>query len=203
VSGRGCDESPPSTSGERGGGTCLTPTGSSRRRWSTVRGRWSSAAPTCRSRPRTRWHGCSHAGVTTTVCLAGDADRLPWLVFDEAHVRFDGIARPALDRLFTRGRAPGVSVVCATQRPAALPATAVSQADLLVAHTVTSEADVSKLAATRPTYLDGGLRTRLPDERGVALVVDDTSEAAHTVCVRARRTPHGGETPRALEISRE
>lgn len=136
-------------------------------------------------------------------CLAGDADRLPWLLFDEAHVRFDGVARPALDRLFTRGRAPGVSVVCATQRPAALPATAVSQADLLVAHALTSEADVSKLAAARPTYLDGGFRARLPAERGVALVVDDTSEAAHTVHVRARRTPHGGETPRASETPRE
>ena len=134
-------------------------------------------------------------------CLAGNADRLPWLVFDEAHVRFDGIARPALDRLFTRGRSPGVSVVCATQRPAALPATAVSQADLLVAHAVTSEADVSQLAAARPTYLDGGFRRRLPTERGVALVVDDTSETAHTVCVRARRTPHGGETPRASETA--
>jgi len=132
-------------------------------------------------------------------CLAGDADRLPWLLFDEAHVRFDGVAGPALDRLFTRGRSPGVSVVCATQRPAALPATAVSQADLLVAHALTSEADVSALAAARPTYLGGDFRTRLPDERGVALVVDDTSEAAHTVRVRDRRTPHGGDTPRASE----
>jgi hypothetical protein len=132
-------------------------------------------------------------------CLAGDADRLPWLLVDEAHVRFDGVAGPALDRLFTRGRSPGVSVVCATQRPAALPATAVSQADLLVAHALTSEADVSALAATRPTYLGGNFRTRLPDERGVALVVDDTSEAAHTVRIRERRTPHGGATPRASE----
>ncbi|ERH12942.1 MAG: hypothetical protein J07HB67_01973 [halophilic archaeon J07HB67] len=134
--------------------------------------------------------------------LSGDADRLPWLLIDEAHVRFDGVAGPALDRLFTRGRAPGVSVVCATQRPAALPATAVSQADLLVAHALTSEADVSQLAATRPTYLDGEFRARLPDERGVALVVDDTSEVAHTVRVRGRRTPHGGGTPRVSERRR-
>ncbi|MEZ3144906.1 ATP-binding protein [Halobaculum sp. MBLA0143] len=134
-------------------------------------------------------------------CLADEPDRLPWLLVDEAHVRFDGVAGPALDRLYTRGRTPGVSVVCATQRPSALPETAVTQADLLVAHALTGSSDRERLAATRPSYLAGGVGERLPEERGVALVVDDTREAAHTVTVRERWTPHGGTSPRATTVA--
>ncbi|MFB6154447.1 MAG: ATP-binding protein [Haloferacaceae archaeon] len=129
--------------------------------------------------------------------LAGRVGRLPWLLVDEAHVLFDGIASPALETLLTRGRVPGVSIVAATQRPSALPDVAVSQADLLVAHRLTSEADVSALAAARPTFLDGTVRERLPAERGCALVVDDATEATHVVRIRERITPHGGDDPRA------
>lgn len=129
-------------------------------------------------------------------CVDGDAGRLPWLFVDEAHAVADGVAAPAFRTLFTRGRHPGVSVVAATQRPSALPPVAVSQADLLVAHRLTSEADVEALAAARPTYLDGSLSDRLPSATGEALVVDDTGEAVHEVRVRDRATPHTGETPR-------
>lgn len=52
--------------------------------------------------------------------IDGDLDRLPWLLVDEAHAFFGGVADPALRTLLTRGRAPGVSLVCATQRPGAL-----------------------------------------------------------------------------------
>jgi hypothetical protein len=130
-------------------------------------------------------------------CLDDSAARLPWLFVDEAHVCFDGIAAPALERLYTQGRTPGVSVVCATQRPAALPAVPISQSGLVVAHALTSEADIARLAETRPTYLTEAFRAQLPSERGTALVVDDTDERAHTVRVRERRTEHGGATPRA------
>ena len=113
---------------------------------------------------------------------------LPWLLLDEAHAFFDGIADPALRRILTRGRTPGVSVVVATQ-----------QADLLLAHRLTAEPDVSALAAATPTYLDGTLRERLPRERGCAVVVDDATESVHGVRVRDRRSPHGGASPRASD----
>jgi|AntRauTorcE11898_2_1112593.scaffolds.fasta_scaffold01966_3 DNA helicase HerA-like ATPase len=125
--------------------------------------------------------------------------RLPWLFVDEAHVAVDGVAGAPLRTLLTRGRAPGVSVLLATQRPSALPAVATSQADLLVAHRLTSEADIEALAAASPTYLSGTLRERLPTGRGEALLVDDATESTHTVRIRERQTPHGGETPRASE----
>jgi DNA helicase HerA-like ATPase len=129
--------------------------------------------------------------------VAEAAQRLPWLLVDEAHIFTDGVAERALRRLWTRGRQPGVSCWLATQRPSALPAVAVSQADLLVAHRLTSERDIAALADARPTYLDGTLDGRLPTTTGEALVVDDVTESAHHVQVRERDTPHGGGSPRA------
>lgn len=120
---------------------------------------------------------------------------LPWLLVDEAHAFVDGVAAPAIDRLLTRGRAPGVSVALATQRPDALPATAVTQADLLVAHRLTGRADTEALAGARGAYVDGPVTERLPAGVGEALVFDDATERAHSVRVRERTTPHGGDAP--------
>ena len=162
-------------------------------------------------RPRGTVLDCSRFGdaATNAVCYAvangsyerrrRGVGRLPWLLVDEAHVAFDGVAAASLRTLLTRGRGPGVSLVVATQRPAALPDVAVSQADLLVAHRLTSEADRSALAAANAAYLDRGVTAALPEERGCALVVDDGAEAAHRVRVRARRTPDEGASPRARE----
>jgi len=135
--------------------------------------------------------------------ISGAIERLPWLLVDEAHAFFGGVADPALRTLVTRGRAPGVSLVCATQRPSALPRVAVSQADLLITHRLTADADVDALAAADATYLAGDLASRLPTGTGEALIVDDASETAHTVRIRHRRTPHGGASPRASDVHRE
>jgi len=131
----------------------------------------------------------------------GSVERFPWLLVDEAHTVAEGVAWPALRRILTRGRAPGVSLVLATQRPSALPTVAVSQSDLLVAHRLTSTADLDALAAARPTYLDGTLDDRLPADPGTAVVVDDASESVHTVRIRGRATPHGGDSPSAREAA--
>lgn len=135
--------------------------------------------------------GCYRARVR------GRLSRLPWLLVDEAHVLFEGVAAPALHNLLTRGRAPGVSLVAATQRPAALPDVAVSQADLLVAHRLTAEADRDALARARPSYAEAPLHERLPERPGTAVVLDDATEAVHVVRVRSRETPHGGQGARA------
>lgn len=124
---------------------------------------------------------------------------LPWLVVDEAHVLFEGVARPAIERLLTRGRQPGVSLVLATQRPAALPDVAVSQADVILAHRLTGEADRERLVAARPAYLTESLSTRLPERPGEALVVDDATEEVHPVTVRERHLAHPGDSPRVRD----
>ncbi|WP_237561266.1 ATP-binding protein [Halostella pelagica] len=126
-------------------------------------------------------------------------DRLPWVLVDEAHAFFDGVAGPALRRLLTRGRHPGVSLVAATQRPSALPAVAVSQADLVLAHRLTSRADREALEAARPTYMGASFAERSPTNPGEITLVDDASEAVHAVRVRERDTVHGGASPRASD----
>ena len=136
-------------------------------------------------------------------CVEGRPDHLPWILLDEAHVFFDGIAAPALKTVLTRGRTPGVSLVAATQRPGVLPGVAVSQSDLLIAHRVTAEADVDALSRATPTYLTGTLRDRLPTDPGGAVVVDDVTESVHGVQVRHRETPHGGADPRASARHRD
>jgi DNA helicase HerA-like ATPase len=128
-------------------------------------------------------------------------DRLPWLLVDEAHAFFDGIAAEALETLLTRGRAPGVSLVVATQRPSAVPDVCLSQTDVLLAHRLTSEADIAALESARPTYVDRSFAARMPTEVGGAVVVDDATETAHAVRIRDRRTPHGGSSPRASEAA--
>lgn len=125
-------------------------------------------------------------------CVAESPSNLPWLLIDEAHVFFGGIAEPGLRTLLTRGRQPGVSFVAATQRPAALPSVAHSQADMLVAHRLTSRDDREALARSRPSYMHESFAERLPTTVGSALVVDDATESVHAVRIRERETAHGG-----------
>jgi hypothetical protein len=132
--------------------------------------------------------------------VRGSVDRLPWVLVDEAHAFFDGVAGPALRRLLTRGRHPGVSLVAATQRPSSLPAVAVSQADLVFAHRLTSRADREALEAARPTYMGASFAERSPTDPGEITLVDDASEAVHAVRVRERDTPHGGASPQASDL---
>ena len=124
-------------------------------------------------------------------------DRLPWLLVDEAHTFVSGVAGAPLRRILTRGRAPGVSLVVATQRPSALPDVAVSQSDLRIVHRLTAGPDLDALTAADPTYLDDDLTQTVPAAPGEALVIDDTAEAVRTVAIRERDTPHGGDSPRA------
>ncbi len=130
-------------------------------------------------------------------------DRLPWLLVDEAHTFFDGVARKSLELVLTRGRAPGVSLVAATQRPGAIPDVGISQSDLLVSHRLTAAEDLQALEAAQPTYLDTGLDERMPTEPGEVTIVDDATETVHSARVRSRDTPHGGDSPRASSVSRQ
>jgi len=145
------------------------------------------------------------ARVVAETCYRARVDerieRLPWVLVDEAHAFFEGIAAEALERLLTRGRAPGVSLVVATQRPSAVSDVCLSQTDVLLAHRLTSEADIAALESARPTYVDSSFTARMPTEVGSAVVVDDATETVHAVRIRDRRTPHGGESPRATGVT--
>ncbi|RKD97458.1 ATP-binding protein [Halopiger aswanensis] len=133
--------------------------------------------------------------------ITGTIDRLPWLLLDEAHAFFGGVAADALHTVLTRGRAPGVSLVLATQRPSSLSETAVSQSDVLIAHRLTAEADLEALEAAQPTYVHESLADRLPTEPGSVVVIDDATETIHAARIRRRDTPHGGGSPSAREVA--
>ncbi|WEL17706.1 HerA helicase [Halorhabdus sp. SVX81] len=126
--------------------------------------------------------------------------RLPWLLVDEAHTFFDGVARSALETILTRGRAPGVSLVSATQRPSAVPDVGISQSDVLVSHRLTAGADLDALTRAQPTYLNGSLSDRMPTEPGNVVIIDDATETVHAAQVRDRETPHGGDSPSVSEM---
>lgn len=133
--------------------------------------------------------------------IDGAIERLPWLLVDEAHTFFGGVAQSALETILTRGRAPGVSLVLATQRPSVVPEVGVSQSDILIAHRLTSEADLAALDAAQPTYVDTALAERLPTDPGEVVVIDDATETVHAAQVRLRDTPHGGDSPSASDVS--
>jgi DNA helicase HerA-like ATPase len=142
------------------------------------------------------------AGVARTLYRARVDDhitRLPWLLLDEAHVFFEGIAGHALETVLTRGRAPGVSLVAATQRPGAVPAVAVSQSDLILSHRLTAGEDIEALRRAQPTYMRSSLAEQMPTDPGEIVVIDDSTETVHTAQVRTRDTPHAGDSPSASE----
>lgn len=137
-----------------------------------------------------------HARITETI------DRLPWLLLDEAHTFFQGVAEPALETILTRGRAPGVSLVSATQRPSAVPEVGISQSDVLISHRLTSQDDLDALQAAQPTYMNFSLSDadRLPDDPGEVVIIDDATETIHSAQIRPRDTPHGGDSPSASDV---
>lgn len=127
--------------------------------------------------------------------------RLPWLLIDEAHTFFEGIASDTLQLILTRGRAPGVSLVLATQRPSAVPEVGVSQSDLLISHRLTSHKDLEALREAQPTYMNSSLDERMPTEPGEVIIVDDSTETVHAAQIRKRSTPHGGGSPSASKVT--
>jgi hypothetical protein len=128
-------------------------------------------------------------------------DRLPWLLVDEAHTFFRGVAQAALETVLTRGRAPGVSTVLVTQRPSAVPDVGISQSDILVSHRLTAQADVDALRAAQPTYMNESLEAKMPTETGEVIIVDDSTETVHAAQIRERETSHGGDSATAQQIS--
>jgi DNA helicase HerA-like ATPase len=126
--------------------------------------------------------------------------RLPWLLIDEAHTFFDGVADRTLRLILTRGRAPGVSLVLATQRPSAVPEVGISQADVLLSHRLTSHKDLEALRDAQPTYMNSSLDERMPTETGEVIIIDDSTETVHAAQIRSRETPHGGDSPNASDV---
>jgi len=123
-----------------------------------------------------------------------------WLAIDEAqlfmpnHVHTMG-KDVFINQWMRQGRQPGLSLVMATQRPSALDQEVLSHSDIILCHRLTAQEDIDSLSKIRPTYMHGSIREsikKVGDERGVGLIVDDTSESSHIIKIRPRLSWHGG-----------
>lgn len=129
-----------------------------------------------------------------------------WMFIDEAHMFLpaEGETQATgvlVNEWLRQGRQPGLSVVLATQRPSSLHSDVMSQSDIIICHRLTAQDDITALEAIQPTYMREGIADSLKKmgtEKGVALIIDDTSEASHIVRMRPRKSWHGGDEPSAL-----
>ncbi len=128
---------------------------------------------------------------------------LVWLAIDEAQVFIPSEKKTLskevlIDEWMRQGRQPGLSLLLATQRPCAVEAEVLSHCDLILCHRLTAQEDIDALGRIRPTYMQGQISESIKKigcEKGVALLVDDTSEAVHVIQLRPRMSWHGGAEP--------
>ncbi len=132
---------------------------------------------------------------------------LVWVFVDEAHEFLpppdEGttLATMPLVMILREGRQPGVNLVMATQQPAKIRIDAITQADIVLSHRLTADADIQALARVMGAYASGGVTKQmkdLPKLKGSALVMDDLGEKVYPMQVRPRITWHGGSSPEAL-----
>ncbi len=131
---------------------------------------------------------------------------LVWIFIDEAHefLKRDEKtpATDALVQLLREGRQPGISLVLATQQPGQIHRDAMSQSDIVLAHRVTSKADLEALNEIMQSYVLESIRQHmdsLPPLKGSAIILDDNSERIYPMRVRPRFTWHGGESPSSIQ----
>jgi hypothetical protein len=129
-----------------------------------------------------------------------------WIVMDEAHQFLPSKGKTAatepLLTLIRQGREPGISLLFITQRPNKLHEDALAQADLIIAHRLTAQADLQALRGIMQTYMledIGEYINSLPRQKGTAIVLDDNSERIYTMQARPRKTWHAGGSPVAIK----
>jgi DNA helicase HerA-like ATPase len=131
-----------------------------------------------------------------------------WLAIDEAQLFLpndeDLLSKDVfINEWMRQGRQPGLSLLMATQRPSSLDSEVLSHSDIFICHRLTAQEDIDALSRIRPTYMHGDIKEsikKVGDERGVALIIDDTSESAHIIKIRPRLSWHGGAEPSVIEL---
>lgn len=124
--------------------------------------------------------------------------RRVWLMMDEAHqfVPSGGsaLAKETIIRWVKEGRQPGLSLVVATQQPAAIDAEVLSQCDVIICHKITNSEDMQALNRLSHDYMGGELRAfiRKLDRRGGAVFLDDEAETVSMIQIRPRKSRHAG-----------
>ncbi len=129
-----------------------------------------------------------------------------WIMIDEAHqflpTQGQTAATEPLLNLVKQGREPGISLLFITQRPNKLHEDALAQSDIIIAHRLTAEADLTALRGIMQTYMLDDIQeyiNSLPRQKGTAIVLDDNSERIYTMQARPRKTWHAGGSPIAIK----
>ncbi len=123
-----------------------------------------------------------------------------WLAIDEAHNFCPSgrstLSKEILIRWAKEGRQPGLSLLVASQQPAAIDAEILTQCGIRVVHRITSRDDYKAIDALSQDYITDGLPTRIKQLNGPGqtLVIDDERESIVPVQVRPRQSLHGGSS---------
>ena len=75
-----------------------------------------------------------------------------------------------------------------------------TQSDIVIAHHITANIDVSALGMLMQSYMREGLDkylNNLPSTKGSAIAFDDNNEKMYPMMIRPRITWHGGSSPKA------
>lgn len=129
--------------------------------------------------------------------LATDVKKV-WLAIDEAHNFCPSgrstLSKDILVRWAKEGRQPGLSLVVASQQPAAIDAEVLTQCGIRIVHRITSRDDYRAVDALSQDYLADGLTARIKrlNGPGQTLLIDDELESVVPVQVRPRQSAHGG-----------
>ena len=121
-----------------------------------------------------------------------------WLVIDEAHNFCPSgkstLSKEILIRWAKEGRQPGLSLVVASQQPAAIDREILTQCGIRIVHRITSRDDFQAVNALSQDYLADGLRAQIKQLTGPGrtLVIDDVRETVVHTQVRPRQSLHGG-----------
>jgi len=121
-----------------------------------------------------------------------------WLVIDEAHNFCPSgkstLSKEILVRWAKEGRQPGLSLIVASQQPAAIDREILTQCGIRIVHRITSRDDFQAVNALSQDYLGDGLgaQIRRLTGPGETLVIDDRRETVIHTQVRPRQSLHGG-----------
>ncbi len=134
--------------------------------------------------------------------LLSDLPRV-WMAIDEAHQFVPAgrasLAKETLIRWVKEGRQPGLSLILATQQPAALDSEVLSQCDVLLVHKLTNTEDTNAINRLSQDYMSSELKALVQklSRSGEAILVDDEAEILTSLQVRPRVSRHGGGEAKA------
>jgi len=141
--------------------------------------------------------------------MAGSGkDTIPmvWLICDEAHqflpAKGESAALEPMLTLIKEGREPGISMLLITQMPNKLHQEALAQADIVISHRMTAQADIEALQSVMQTYMMKDMKeyiNTLPRQVGSAIVLDDNQERIYPIQVKPRMSWHAGGSPTAMK----